>query len=252
MIWYLALFFLFSSSIHASSIEEANQKYFEAERAKDVTERKKLFNDALTLYLRSEPQNPSEKFCYNIANTYFQLGEYGYAILYYNKGLKVSPRDARIQNNLLIAMQKAGLSPPSSSFIKDYLLSFHYDLSHNEKVTTCLILFFLIFALLSLHIWSKQQVRVYKQLSLCCIVIASAFILSIIWANYLQTPVAVIIHPTGLRIDAGSEYKAVANAKVLPGMKVDVLASENNGAWLRVRLPSNQEGYVGKENARVI
>lgn len=248
----LVLLLLCIQPLAASNVVEAYQKYTEAERTKEPEEQKKLYNEALALYLQSEPQEPSAKFCYNLANTYFQLGEYGYAILYYYKALKVSPRDTKVEYNLQIAMQKAGVSEPPASFFKDVVLYFHYKISHNEKIVICLGLFLLVFVLFSLHIWSSRSFGLYKRVALWMAVIALAFVLSLFWAEYLTPPVAVIVQPATVRIDAGPEYAAVPNAVAIPGVKVEVLASVNHGAWLRVRLPSGAQGYIGKEYVRII
>jgi tetratricopeptide (TPR) repeat protein len=236
----------------SSGIERANEKYRDAERTAEVKERNILFNQALALYLAEEPKSPSEKFCYNIANTYFQLGEYGYAILYYYKALQISPRDERILYNLRVAEEKAGIASNAPSLVTHYLFYFHSGLSHNEKVTLCLAFFVLIFSLYSLHIWSKQPLPAYKKSAAFFLILALLFLSSIVWSEYFVTPVGIIVQPTSLRVDKGAEYAIVANSQIIPGVKVDVIEYEPTSGWLRVRLPSGQEGFVAKKYIRLV
>lgn len=255
---FLFLFLLVASSRVLSGavvIDPAYERYSEAEQTKDSAQRKKLFNDALTLYLQSESEKSSGLFYYNIANTYFQLGEYGYAILYYYKAEKKLPRDSFIKNNLGVALEKAKVLEPSKTIVQEYLfdplLFFHTDFSHNEKIIISLLFLFLAFALYSLYIWS-DQVRWFKKMALFFFFLVLIFVSSIAWAEFLSTPEAVLIRPTLLRVDAGGQYAPVQNAAVIPGMKVKIVTVEKNGTWLKVLLPSGAEGYIAKEYVRLI
>src|SRR5690348_2052936 len=102
MLKHLILFLLLPLLAYCD--DRAFLKYREGEGASNAQERKMAFNDALTLYLQMEGDNPSAKLCYDIANTYYQLSEYGYAILYYNKALVENPRFSEARNNLQIAL----------------------------------------------------------------------------------------------------------------------------------------------------
>lgn len=64
------------------------------------------FNEALeTYHILTDSSWSSASLFYNMGNTYFRLGENGKAILYYEKALKLSPKDPDIQYNLNFAKQ---------------------------------------------------------------------------------------------------------------------------------------------------
>lgn len=247
LIVFLAL--LFQGNLFADE-DKAFAKYQEAERASTVEERKKGFNEALALYLQMETDQPSAKLCYNIANTYYQLNEYGYAILYYYKALKENPRFTEAKTNLQLALQKAQVPYESPTFVEDYLLFFHYKLSHNEKALIVLFLLFCAFALVSVHMWVPQQAL--KKLAIFCLWIALLLFVSLIWADYFIPPEAVVVKPVALRRDAGDQYAPVIGKPALAGTKVTVLSVQPDGNWLKVRLPSGEEGFISKEYARII
>jgi len=230
--------------------DTALEKYRAGEKASSAPERKEAFNEALRLYLQMESDTPSALLCYNIANCYYQLNEYGLSILYYNKALKIDPRLEVAKTNLQIAEAKVGLPKQSSSMLESYLLFFHYKLTHNEKAITSLLLLFLAFALLSVHLWMPQPSL--RSLAIIALWIALILFSSIIWSGYLSSPEAICIRPVALRRDAGDQYAAVVGTPILVGTKLQVLSIQDDGNWLKVRSPIGEEGYISKEYARII
>ena len=62
------------------------------------------YEEAITVYKRViENDQESAPLYYNIGNSYFRLGKLGYAILYYEKALKLNPGDEDVQYNLRLA-----------------------------------------------------------------------------------------------------------------------------------------------------
>lgn len=228
----------------------AYQKYHEGEQATDTEVRKKAFNEALMLYLKEEGANSSSALSYDIANTYYQLHEYGYAILYYYKALKADPRNQLAFTNLQIALQKAGLPIDVPNAAQKYLLFFHFMLSHNEKVTTTLILLLLAFSFFSMHLWMHQDYL--KKVGIYCLWAVVPFLGSLLYLDNFSEPQAIVVQPSALRRDAGDQYATIPSNPALAGMKVTVLSVKADGNWLLVRLPSGTEGYLPKEAARLV
>ena len=240
----------FTLPLQAALTDKAYTSYLQGERATSALERKKAFNDALTEYLRLEADTASAELYYDIGNCYFQLGEYGFSALYYYKGLKLEPRDAKLQMNLRIALEKAGVKQPPPSVIEDYLLFFHYKLSHNEKMVSGLILFCLVFALFSLHLWTKQPLA--KKGAVIFLWISFALTVSIVWSEYLAPSYAVVVKPSVLRLGAGKEYAAIQAEPLIPGMRVEVVSVAKEGDWLKVSIPSGPQGFVSNEYVRLV
>ena len=62
------------------------------------------YEEAISVYKRViENNHESAPLYYNIGNSYFRLGRLGYAILYYEKALKLNPADEDAQYNLRLA-----------------------------------------------------------------------------------------------------------------------------------------------------
>ena len=83
---------------------------------------------------------------YNRANAHFKNGELGMAVLYYNRALRIKPRDEDIITNLEIARQKIidRIEPPKSSRIFELARSLLYSLSVNEHAFIMMLLFTLL------------------------------------------------------------------------------------------------------------
>ena len=151
---------LFCQTLQPVYQDEGYEKYLEGERAKTPEERKKAFNDALASYLQLELKHPSGYYLYDIANCYYQLGEYGLAILYYYKAERKLPRDPKIQYNLSQALIKAGLQAQPNT-ISNYVLFFHKKLSFYERELLVLAFALFTFVFGSLAVWLMQKAFVY-------------------------------------------------------------------------------------------
>lgn len=248
----IAIFFLLIAPLSADEplAEKAFKEYIEAEHAITPEARKKAFNEALADYIQAEPENPSGALCLNIANTYFQLGEYGFAILYYYKAQKEMPRDEQVTTNLRIALQKAGLSFEEPSFIDTFLLFFHTRLSHNEKAWISLLLFFFAFGVISFHTWLPQEYL--QKLAIFSVCIGAVLFISLAWEDYFTRPEVVMVRPTELRRDAGDQYAAISCKLCVPGAKFEVIGLAKDGNWIKIALPSGESGYIAKEYVRSI
>ena len=199
------------------------------------SEKKRLFNEALFSYLQQEKEHPSWQLEYNIANTFVQLGEYGYATLYYYRALKEVPRNKSVQANLQVALQKAGLPPESFGSL----------LSDNEKFFTILILFFVLFV--------YGVIRNSWRGPLCGVVTVCilSILASLVWQEYIAFPKAVIVTSIAPRIGPAYDFGLLPGVVGIAGKRVEVLECPK-GSWLHVRFSSGEKGYIPIESALLI
>ena len=70
------------------------------------------FNQSVQIYQQLLSQNGSSVgLCYNLANSYAQLGQQGKAVLFYLRALVLDPSNAEIAANLQLLNKQAGLFP---------------------------------------------------------------------------------------------------------------------------------------------
>lgn len=252
MRYILILFVIMISSIgNVYSFEDNGYlQYIEGEKAVIASQRRIAFNNALLFYLQTAQERPSGKLLYNIGNCYYQLGEYGLAILYYNRALKELPRNKTILHNLEITKRKVGSEVEPKSYVGNFFLYFHRYLSIYERELVIIGLSILAFVFASLNIYIPSST--FQKMCLWLLGIAIAFLISIFWTSYFSTPEAIVIRSTPLYAGAGPQYVTIKGKIATQGAKIEILEVENGGNWLKIKLPTGEEGYISKEYCRTI
>lgn len=178
----------------------------------------------------------SASLCYNLANTYAQLGQTGMAILYYERALRLNPSNGDVHHNLMRIQEEAHLLGEGGAMKK--ILS-----AHNLNLWSFLALFFLaaLVVLLSLykHPLLKGPYRLTSALTTLslCLVIST----SLCFFTYQQWPASIVIHETNLLL---SPFEGAQNqGKMIEGQTVFnqqihgdfVLIKDNNGrsGWVK-------------------
>jgi len=137
MIVFLLAFY---NSLHSS--EQAERLYKEGK-----------YKDATRQYEQLLAKSPNNvEILYNLGNTAYKSNQFGKSIFYYMRAKQLNPRDADINKNLKLALERRmdqakSLTPP---FYKK-LFGFTHFFSINEWAATCL--FFLMALNISLFIW---------------------------------------------------------------------------------------------------
>ena len=246
---FIFIFFLnplFASNINPSSIsQEAYDAYTQGERADCASMRATYFNKALSLYKELNKYSNSGELYYNIGNTYFQLGEYALAILYYQKSLIQLPRNNKVKGNLLIAQEKAGIKYKDETKISRLLFFFHTSLSKEERQKIFIFTGTLSLVFWSLYIWIRDN-RI-KLLSIIFSLFFSIFFISLFWTIYFSANEGVIIKSSMLRRDAGEHYESVADMPVLAGSKVKILDITTDAKWVEIANLNGDVGFVPNE-----
>lgn len=76
------------------------------------------FEDAIACYEGITTEKQSAAILYNIGNSFAQLDQAGYSILYYLRALSIDPGDSDISGNLAMVKNEHGLFPPEKPAIK--------------------------------------------------------------------------------------------------------------------------------------
>ena len=234
-------------------LHEAYTSYTEGEKTETISQRKKKFNNALALYTQladNSSKYNDGKLYYNIANTYFQLEEYPWAILYYYRALALRPTDEKVKQNLAIGLKKLDITPPTGSSFLQSLFFWHNHYSLPERLQVLSVLGMLLLATISIYIWRREHWLIYliAALLVCWI----AFLLSVGYTRYFSPIEGVLIHSTALYKDAGEQYAKVDAQPILKGVKVRVLEILHQGKWLKIYTSSGEIGYLPYTTIRII
>lgn len=192
---------------------------------------------------------------FNLGNSYYRTGKLGYAILYYERALKLSPGDSDTEFNLSLAnlrtVDKVESLP--KFFLFDWwegLLGF-YSLS--GWTIAVYIFYILLLGSIGFYFFSKS---IFQQKILLITALVS-FLLLILTSTLL-----FIKLNREINIENGVIIEQSVNVKLSPddlsndafiiheGLKV-ILEDEVNN-WVRIRLLDGKVGWMPKENLRVI
>lgn len=234
------------SAENKQQIESAFAQYQKGEKAPTIGEREDSFNQALEDYSRLEkehkPNLGNGKLFYNIGNSYFNLGQYPFAVLYYYKALSLMPREQKVSSNLQAALGKLGVHEEKE------IPLFKLPLSIPERLQVFFGCSVLAFFLSSFYIWFGY----FKKLSIFFALLAIGLLINLGYHHYLTPVEGVLVKSAPLFRDSGFQYSKVKEAPILSGTKVDVLDILDEGRWIKIETPADEVGYIPSEYLRII
>jgi tetratricopeptide (TPR) repeat protein len=236
--------------------KEAYESYLAGEQAKTIAERQDAFNKSLKLYsdLASEnhPTYGSGKLYYNLGNSYYQLGEYGLAAANYYQAAALRPRSEDVQQNLKQTLKKLGIKNPPQESVFKRIFFFHSYFSLPERLEAFFILGLITWILGSIFIWTGYRLRWLKGLMALTATLSILFLLSSFYTHYVEPLEGVIVNPSVLYRDAGTQYAKVQEDPVGAGIKVEVLSVLQEGQWVKILTPDGVLGFVPADSIRII
>lgn len=232
---------------------KAHEYYLKGEKAQTLAERQAAFNNALSEYTKLEstfhPEYGNGKLYYNIGNTYFQLEEYPWAVFYYYKALSLRPNDELVQSNLKAALSKLGLQYPENKSIFLRLFLFRY-LPLPTKLQLLALFSVLLFVCFIGYSWYPvKRIKIISEVILILWIVA---LVSVGYSRYFSPVEGVIMQPAQLYRDAGEQYAKALEKPILPGEKVRVLESVQEGLWLKIITPDGHVGYIPSGTIKLV
>lgn len=191
----------------------------------------------------------STSLYYNLGDAYYREGKLGYAILYYEKALRLSPGNGDVVYNLKIA--NARTVDKIESLPQFFLFEWWESLLAILPVTgwTFVTYVFYILVLLSigLYFFAKrpglQRTAVYGGFVSVVLLILTVSLLSVKLNRDMNVKSAIVIEPTAavkLSPDSTSHDAFIIHE----GLKVRELTDV--GDWIEIRLRDGKEGWIEK------
>ncbi len=186
-----------SGKQNAASLEACNTFYHN-----------NAFEDAVTCYKNLLSGGHSANILYNIGNSYAQLDQPGYSVLYFLRALSVNPKDSDISGNLAMVKKEKGLFPPEKSAVQ----MFFGLLTLGQWSILCLISLagYLVFSLTRL---SKGKNMVLESfVILLCIFSLSAGVLGTMM-RYREWHQSVVIRDSRLLVSPFENGASIGSIK---------------------------------------
>ena len=206
------------------------------------------YERALEGYLEIE-QSGTESFdlYYNMGNTYYKMQQYAYAILYYEKALRLDPDHADALHNLTIVREQCidRIEPIPQFFVTQWIRESYKKLPPGTWSVFSLVLLALSLTFVLLFVYAGS-IRLRKASFVLAVVVFFLAVTSGIFARQSKKEAT--------REDIAIIKSAVSSVKSAPGAqgkdilvlhegtKVRVL--EEAGEWVRIELEDGRQGWL--------
>lgn len=215
---------------------------------------RKEYHEALDLYLELTNrgiQNPL--LYYNLANTYFKIGNTGYAVLYFERALLLKPFDRDIRANLNHVRSKLEdkIRPLYDEGIFRLLRTLFSFLSLKITVYLEILLFTtLIVLLLSFLFLPHSRIRL-KNPIIVIGTIYTAILIGMIsqYAYERKFPQGIILQKV-LDVKSSPLVESETLFTLHEGTKFRLI--EGRGEWIRFSTPDGRQGWILQESVALI
>lgn len=187
---------------------------------------------------------------YNLGNAHLRAGDQGRAIASYLRAQSLAPRDQDLGANLAFARGTTtdDLEPPATPALLRTLFFWHFGSSRAELIRALVVVDVLFFAALAAWLFRRRSEAlrwVAGSLLVLLVVLAASTAIRLL----RPARTAVVVAPeveayTGTTADSSVRFRLHAGT--------EVRALEQRDGWVRLRLPSGEQGWVAQEQVEVV
>jgi len=251
--WFLSVFLIIFVSV--SSITFA-QKVDEKMKNAGQYYRNDVYDKAINIYeqlIKSGYEGKS--LFYNLGNSYYRVGKVGYAILNYEKALKISPNDEDVKHNLAFArLSTVDRIQPLPEF---FLFQWWETLLASYTVNGWTYLTYLIYIiLLSLFVGyffvqtiSQQKFILFSGLTVL-IILALSVSLLIVKVNRETTQHSGVVITQSVTVKNSPDQKSSDAFVIHEGLKIKL--EDKLDQWIKIRLADGKVGWVENDSVEKI
>ncbi len=247
---------IFSNNLHSQdqlNLSDLNDKFTEANN---------LYNDSkyeksIELYYQILDSGfHSAELYYNLGNSFYKLNDIANSILFYEKSIKLNSNDKDAINNLKMVNNAIidDITKIPEPFIESQLNRISNILSFSVWSYISIILSFLFLVLFVLYFFSKEPN--FKRASFTFLFVLFILIGTILKIsfhafekNYLEKN--AIIFSSKIEIKADPNERSENLLTLHLGTKVRIIDNFNND-WVKIKLVNGQEGWIKKNQIKII
>jgi tetratricopeptide (TPR) repeat protein len=192
---------------------------------------------------------------YNIGNAYYRDGKLGFAILNYEKALKMSPGDEDIEHNLTLANTKTidRIETLPKFFLFQWWESILSFFTLSGWTYTVYFFYLLILAAIGFYFFDKnsrrQKIILFTGAGLITVFIISIVFLSVKLNRELNIKNGIIINQE-VAVKQSPDENSNDAFVIHEGLKVNL--EDNVDNWIKIRLQDGKIGWLPQEYLRII
>lgn len=221
----------------ASTMSKANAYYKNSQYQEAINEYQSLVKDD---YIGSS-------LFYNLGNAYYRVGKLGYAILYYEKALKLTPGDEDLLHNLQLA--KLNLKDKIDSLPPFFIFNLWEGLLASFTVTGWTIIVYIFFILLLIstlaYFFSKttsqQRASFFSGVAIFAMLVISISLLLVKMNKEFNVKYGVILE-SSVTVKSSPDYTAKDEFIIHEGLKVKL--EDKVDDWIKIRLEDGKVGWI--------
>ncbi len=184
---------------------------------------------------------------YDLGNAYFRTGDFGRAILNYERALALDRHHPEATANLQIARDEARALELQPSRFERYL---QFASSNQYCVVAAAAFWLMIFAVAAV-IFARRRSTVLVALSVCCLFVCAFAAWAIYTLEHGNEGRALAI-VTGKDVQARLATADTANSVLAlpPGSEIKILSTR--GDWMYAALPNDLRGWIPAKDAEQV
>ena len=224
-----------------SSAAQANAEFLKANQ--DYAQGH--FKEAVTGYEKLiQAGQWSANLFYDLGNSFFRTGDFGRAILNYERALALEPHHPEATANLQIARDEARALELQQGGMERYL---HFA-SVNQYCIVAAIAFWLALLVILLQVFSRRKSTTLIAAFIFCLLICAGAIYAVYTLERGSRGAALAI-VTGRNVQARLATADTANSVLAlpPGSEIKVLSTR--GDWIYAALPNTLRGWIPAKDA---
>ena len=221
--------------IHSVSFADSDQQNAASLEACNTFYHNNAFEDAIACYKNLLSEGRSANILYNIGNSYAQLDQPGYSVLYFLRALSVNPKDSDISGNLAMVKKEKGLFPPEKSALQ----MFFSLLTLGQWSILCLISLAGYFVFSSTRLSKGKNMVLESFVILLCMFSLSAGVMGTM-VRYREWHQSVVIRDSRLLISPFEKGASIGSIK--QGRLVS--PHKEHGAYWYVTDETGRKGWL--------
>ena len=192
---------------------------------------------------------------YNLGNSFYRVGKIGYAILNYEKALKLSPTDEDAKHNLAFANLSTvdKIQPLPEFFLFVWWDSLLASFTVNGWTYIVYFFFILLLILVSLYFFVRtifqQKLVLFSGLGIL-VVLALTISLLIVKINREQTLISGVVVEQSVTAKTSPDSKSGDAFIIHEGLKVNL--EDKLDQWVKIKLADGKVGWVENNSVEKI
>jgi len=240
---------IFAGSLYSQNIDELMQSAGNYYRNGE-------FDKAIEIYEQIRKDNyVGTSLYFNLANSYYRIGKLGFAIVNYERALKLTPSDEDVKHNLAFANFSTvdRIQPLPTFFLFEWWESLLASLSINGWTYVSFFFYLFLMILIVIYFFAKtifqQKLILFSGLGVLVIFLI-AVSLTIVKINREETVISSVVIEQSTTVKTSPDHKSTDAFVIHEGLKVNL--EDQLDEWIKIRLADGKVGWVQKTSVEKI